>query len=97
MFEPGKKIGFGHISDGSSNTVFLAQVNRQSAIEWTKPADIKFTPDKPVTQLAETSDGSVVLSLCDGSTHTVKLDELDSEKLSYLIQRDDGNAVSIGE
>ena len=76
---------------------FLAQVNRQSAIEWTKPADIKFTPDKPVTQLAETSDGSVVLSLCDGSTHTVKLDELDSEKLSNLIQRNDGNNVSLGK
>ena len=97
MFEPGKEIGLGQISDGTSNTIFLTQVNRQSAIEWTKPADIKFDSDTPVTQLAETSDGSVIFSLCDASTHTIKLDDLDSEKLSNLIQRNDGNNVSLGK
>lgn len=90
-------IGFEKITDGTSNTIFIAQMNRQSAIPWTKPEDVKFTPGTPVTQLAETADGSIIFALVDGSVQQAKLEKLDSKNLEYLILRNDGNVVSIDE
>ena len=90
-------IGFAKITDGTSNTIFIAQMNRQSAIPWTKPDDVKFTPGTPVTQLAETAEGSVIVALTDGSAHRAKLEKMNSKKLEYLIQRNDGNVVSIND
>jgi hypothetical protein len=94
MFEPGKQIGFGSISDGASNTILCVQANRQSAVEWTKPADISFKVGTPVTQLAESSDGKVRFALCDGSTHEILITEL-GDDLQHLIQRNDGNTVGL--
>jgi HAMP domain-containing protein len=94
LFEPGKKISFGMITDGTSNTVLAAQMNRQSAIEWTKPADIPFEIGTKVTQLAETNDGRIRTSLCDGSVREVLIENLD-DNLDNLIQRDDGKFANL--
>lgn len=96
VFESGKKVRFGNITDGSSNTILVVHANRQSAIEWTKPADIPFDPSKNVSQLAESGDGAVSFALCDGSIQQSALKSIESE-LKYLIQKSDSNVVSIGK
>jgi len=97
MFESNKKIGFGMITDGSSNTLLVAQMNRQSAVEWSKPTDVKFTPGTAVSQLAETEDGSVIVARCDGSATPISLEHVDAKEIEHLIQRNDGNIISIDE
>ena len=94
IFESGKTVGMSDISDGTSNTIFAAQMNRQSAIEWTKPADIKFTPGTPVTQLAETATGTITICTCDGGLPRVSLSDLDSDRLELLIQRNDHREIA---
>jgi len=95
MFESGESVGFGKIIDGSSNTLLLAQMNQQSAIMWTKPADVKFTPGTPVAQLAETANGNVLMALCDGSTQSIKVEDTDATNLELLIQRNAGKIVDV--
>ena len=97
MFESNKTIGFANIRDGSSNTLFVAQLNRQSAIEWSKPADIKFTPGTAVSQLAETEKGFIVVASCDGSAAFTSLENIDAEEMEHFIQRNDGEVISLGE
>ncbi len=92
MFEQGQKLAFANITDGSSNTILVTQANRQSAIEWTKPADIPFEPGTAVTQLAEL-DGNFVFARCDGSAETIPIEKVDAKTLEHFIQRNDGNDV----
>ncbi len=96
MFESGKKLGFADITDGSSNTIFAAQMNRQSAVPWTKPADIPFEVGTKVTQLAETQNGRIRAALCDGSVQEISIEELD-DNLENLIQRNDGNTIRLSK
>lgn len=94
IFEPEKKIGFGQITDGSSNTILCVEANPESAIEWTKPSDLKFDPEKDVTQVGDMRPSGFIAVLCDGSTHIVSRD-LDQDTLKFLIQRNDGNVAEI--
>ena len=95
MFEPGKRtIGFGHITDGSSNTVLCVEANPDNAVEWSKPADLPFDPEKPVTQVGKLRPGGFIAVLCDGSVHMVSKD-VDQDALKHMIQRNDGNVVDI--
>ena len=94
MFEPGNQIGFGSITDGSSNTMLVARMNNLAAIEWTKPADIPFKVGTPVTQMAEI-DGNIQFTFCDGSVQKIAVNKLDTKTIETLIQKNDGNVVNI--
>ena len=94
IFESGESVRFGKITDGSSNTILAVHADRQSAITWTKPADIQFYPKEPVTQLAESEDGTVNAVLCDGSNVDVKAEAIQSD-LNNLIQKDDGKVINL--
>ena len=95
MFDPDHpKVGFGDISDGSSNTILCVEANDEAAVEWSKPLDIKFAPDFPKGHVGGLLPGGFNVALTDGSTHFVSAD-IDPETLANLILRADGNVVSI--
>ena len=90
--ENGTDIRFGFLSDGSSNTIFCAEANPDSAIEWTKPADIPFDAETLITQVGKIGPKSFNVSFCDGSVRTLPND-VDPQALRLLIQRNDGKWV----
>jgi len=93
MFEvTERKIGFGSITDGSSNTILCVEANEANAIEWSKPADLAFDPEEDVTQVGSMRPAGFVAVLCDGSCHTMSKD-LSQDVIKHLIQRADGNVV----
>lgn len=52
------------VTDGTSNTIFVVEADDEHAVEWTKPADLKFSANKPSTGIraafhALYADGSV--------------------------------------
>ena len=94
MFEAGKEIGFGQITDGTSNTILAVEANPDVAVEWTKPVDLPFDKDNPKKNVGEIRPGVFCVVLCDGSTHSVDVSVF-PEALSNLIRRNDGRRVDI--
>ena len=43
-----KGLAIKDVADGTSNTIWVVEVADDQAVEWTKPADLKFAADKPL-------------------------------------------------
>lgn len=86
---PGKQVRFSEIMDGTSNTILLVEANADEAVEWSRPKDIPFDPNQPVTAIGDLRPGGFVTVFCDGSTHFI-MNSIDWEVLSRLIQKADG-------
>lgn len=94
MHDPDEeRIGFGNITDGSSNTIWATEANEAAAIEWSKPQGLEFDEDNPGKDVGDLRPGGFIVVLCDGSTHFVSSD-IDMETLANMILRADGNVVN---
>ncbi len=71
LFEDGQDVGVAQITDGTSNTIMVAEST--DAVPWTKPDDLKFDPnEKPSLYGAGSShDGGFNAALADGSVHFI--------------------------
>lgn len=92
LVEGEKGVGFGSISDGSSNTILVMEVSESAAVPWTKPEDWQFDPDNPAHSLGDAFPGVFIAGLCDGSTHAIERD-VAPEALKPLITRSAGDMV----
>ncbi len=86
------KITFANIPDGSSNTILAVEANMDEAVEWSRPKDIPFSPERDVREVGEVRPGGFLAVFCDGSVHFLQA-SIDQETLNNLIQRNDGNIV----
>ncbi len=94
MFDPeNRKVGFGQIADGSSNTILCVESNEEVAIEWSKPQDLPFNKELPGSGVGGLRPGGFIVVLADGSTHFISR-TIDPETLANLIQINDGNVVN---
>ncbi|REK25674.1 MAG: DUF1559 domain-containing protein [Planctomycetota bacterium] len=72
------------VTDGVSNTIMMVEVNPSDAVEWTRPLDWEFDPERPTHGLGGIrADGFHVL-LCDGSVHTISPD-MDGRVLNAMM------------
>ena len=94
MFENDKQFNFGHITDGSSNTILIINAAEDLAVEWTKPADISLGDYKSREPKQLFRDGEENVVLCDASAHQVG-GNVDAKTLQHLILRNDGQVVDI--
>lgn len=67
-------VSFHQITDGSSNTIAVIEVDPAAAVEWTKPADWKYDPADPMHDLGNVQPGKIILGMADGSVYTVTSD-----------------------
>jgi hypothetical protein len=87
LFEGTKGISNAEITDGTNNTLLLAECRRQ--ILWTKPEDILFDPYEPLPQLGGFLTGSMAGVMADGAYRLLSIDRLAEEEVRELIIRND--------
>jgi hypothetical protein len=66
-FEPGQKLGLNQFTDGTSNTLLVAEVG--PPVPWTKPADVEYDPSKPFPAVRWPFTNLVSTAFADGSYH----------------------------
>ena len=89
---PQGSVGFGKITDGSSNTALLVETSDELAQVWTKP-DEGVTADD-IKKIFGTYPGGTIFTMCDGSVHFVN-ENIDKASLKNLMERNDGNIIDI--
>jgi RNA polymerase sigma factor (sigma-70 family) len=84
------------ISDGTSNTVWMAEAAQ--AVPWTRPADLTFEENdkKPLPKLGGLFRDGFHVAVADTSIRFVKKD-FDKDLLRALITRNGSEAVSVGD
>ena len=91
MFDTsGRNAGWGSITDGSSNTAILLEVDASAAVEWTKPADWEYDPSDPKRDLGHVQPGVILVNFVDGSNHAISNDT-SSEVFKAMITKAAGD------
>lgn len=91
IFEGTKGIKFADITDGTSNTILIAEAG--DAVPWTKPADLPYAADKPLPKLGGLFADGFNVAFADGSTLFIRK-KFDEETLRLAITRNDGKEVN---
>ncbi|MCS7045570.1 MAG: DUF1559 domain-containing protein [Gemmataceae bacterium] len=84
-----KGLSFRAIRDGTSNTLLIAEA--ESAVEWTRPADIEVRPDGPI-RLGASSPNGTLAAFCDGAVRIIPR-SVTQQVLRWLIDPRDGNVI----
>jgi hypothetical protein len=71
MFNGEEERTFGTITDGSSNTALIVEVNQDAAVPWTKPVDYEYDEKNPMKDVGGLQPGGFIVNFADGSTHFV--------------------------
>lgn len=94
FFEPGEKISFVDIPDGTSNTIMIVEAG--DPVPWTKPEDLPFDPDKPLPKLGAEFSDIFNAAFCDGSVHAIHKN-IDDKTLRALITRNGGEPFNFSD
>jgi len=82
------------ITDGSSNTVMLVEVNDDRAVPWTKPDDWQLDPEKPLAGLGAAHPRGFNALLCDGSVRFIA-EDLDVQVWKALLSIAGGEPIEM--
>jgi prepilin-type processing-associated H-X9-DG protein len=89
LIRPGQKLNFAAITDGTSNTLMVAEAAKP--VIWTKPDDLPFD-GKEVPALGGMFDGKFHVAFCDGSVSRFRKG-INEKTLRRLIDPQDGEIV----
>ncbi len=90
-----KGIKMKQITDGTSNTIAIVQVNDDRAITWTKPDDWEFDAKNPMKGLAGSMHpGTSHAGLADGYIHAISKD-IDPDVFKKLLTIAGGEEVEV--
>jgi hypothetical protein len=86
VFQDRDGTSFKEITDGTVNTLLLAEAKR--SIPWTKPEDIEYKPDGAVPKLGGWfHPGEYLIAMCDGGVYTMR--NVDDAALKLWIEMAD--------
>jgi hypothetical protein len=80
------------ITDGTSQTIMIVEVDNFHAVPWTKPEDWPFDPQAPAKGLCFYFGGGFHAAFCDGSVHFIPK-TIDPKTLKALFTRAGGETV----
>jgi hypothetical protein len=74
------------IQDGTSNTILVVQAGDDKQVPWTKPEDIAFKPENPITELGDVPESGFLAVYCDVKGKLIPQD-IAPKKLAAAITR----------
>jgi hypothetical protein len=83
---------FKDITDGTSHTLMLVEVDDQHAVVWTKPDDLPFDPQEPKKGIGSLYERGFAAAFCDGSVRFIRK-SIDPKTLKALFTRAGGDAI----
>jgi Protein of unknown function (DUF1559) len=90
---PGDRgVKFKQITDGTSMTIAVVEVDDAHAVPWTKPDDWKFDPEHVKVGLHGQYQGSFLAAACDGSARRIPY-TIDADQLKALFTISGGELV----
>jgi hypothetical protein len=91
---PGEKWDFAKITDGLSNTIFVAEA--ADPVIWTKPESLPFDPKGKLPRLGGLFEGGFHVSMGDGSVRFLP-NTIKDEKLKAMITANGGEIIRDNE
>ena len=91
-----RAITFRDVTDGTSNTLMIVEVDDEHAVPWTEPEDLPFDPDNPARGLGGHVEGTARAVFCDGAVHVLNdllTDPSRASQLKALFTRNGGEVV----
>jgi prepilin-type processing-associated H-X9-DG protein len=80
------------ITDGTSQTIMLVEVDDRHAVTWTQPDDLAFDPKDPLGGIGSAYEGGFNTAFCDGSVRFL-LRSINPKTLAALFTRAGGEAI----
>ena len=80
------------ITDGTSNTIMVVEVDDEAAVPWTKPEDWSFNPNDPMQGIGNTHSNGFLAGLVDGSVRVIE-NAIDPDTLNALMTMAGGEQV----
>jgi hypothetical protein len=97
IFEPNRRVAMAQITDGTSNTILVAEGG--TPVVWCEPVDIPFQPSPEgydPKQVGGYFGKTVTVAMADGSARPISWN-LSPQKFQYVITRSDGMFVNLDE
>ena len=91
----GKKIGIGSITDGTSNTMLIAETTK--SVHWAKPEDLTFEPGKMKGVIGSFNQKEFTAVRVDGSIVDVDLKANSESTIDHFIMRADGHVSELNK
>ncbi len=95
-FTAGKPTVLPDISDGTSDTLMVLEVDDDRAVIWTKPDDWQYDPKEPFKGLGKLDGGKFHTAFFDGSAHEISTN-IKPAVMRDLIERADGHPIDPSE
>jgi hypothetical protein len=92
MFPDKKGLKVFEVTDGTSNTILLLDVQDDHAVVWTKPEDLNFDPKEPFKGLGAKYGTGFLAVLADGSIRILSA-KMKPETLKALITPSGGEVI----
>jgi prepilin-type processing-associated H-X9-DG protein len=90
FFEDKKGLPISEFTDGTSNTLMIVEAAKP--VPWTKPQDLPYDPNQPLSKLGSHRPGGFNTAFCDGSVHFLK-QNIKESLLRALITRNGGEVI----
>lgn len=88
------KVGFRNITDGTSNTIAILEVDEQHAVNWTEPTDFDFDEaEELISEIFPTQQSGANAAFYDGSIRFLS-SEIDPAVLKALMTHGGGEVVN---
>lgn len=89
---PEKRTGFRDILDGTGNTILIVESTADSAVPWSKPADVEIDLEDPLAKFIGSPKKSFQVGMGDGSVMRLA-DDIDPAKFKAMLTRAGGEMI----